>query len=328
MVVVINLGGTITSVAKGPMQPFYPSSSLSIKSIISRLPQHPYAVNIHCEDFVNMVSHDITFETLLLLAKKIAAMVDTNEIRGIVITQGTNALEEVAYFIQLLIKSDKPIVFTGAMRPVDALGYDGDRNLYNAITIANSREAIGKGVLVTFNDSIVSVRDAAKINPSIMSDFSGNDFALLGYVHRDRVYFYRTVNNYFFSIDYFDCMQINHLPSVTILFGYIGANHIMVEAAVSAKFQGIIVAGMGSGYMPKQMKNALCEAGKRGVIIVRCSRTGQGVVHIDEETDKKYGFIAGGMLTPSKARILLMLALTVTKNKNKLQRIFTRYSLA
>jgi len=313
---VLSLGGTITAQVSKPMQPFYGQPSITVAKLVAELPNHPQAIEIDCEELANVISHNLTFELMLLLAQRITTLIALPHITGIIVCQGTNALEEVAYFIHLLVKTAKPIVFTGAMRPANSLGYDGLRNLYNAITIAASPNAERRGVLVTFNDAIVSARDAAKLNASRISNFSGNDFGTLGYVHDNKTYFYKIASESESAslIQDFNINKLVHFPRVMILASYLESDELLVDAAITAGAQGIVVAGMGNGYMPDKMKVALSQASQIGIPVVRCSRTGEGVVHMDENTDITYGFIPAGILSAQKARILLMLASNVEKN--------------
>lgn len=319
---ILSLGGTILSASTSSVEPFYSSPSLDIFHIISQLPNDiNHLVELRYKTLSHVLSHNMSEDLLFLLANEMQQCISDPEVVGIVVTMGTNALEEVAYFIHLVIQTDKPIVFTGAMKPTNALGYDGIRNLYNAIMLANSKEAMNKGVLITFNDCITSARDTVKLNPGLIHDFAGNDFALLGYMHGSRPYFYRdpvmSAHTFQFPLD-----QIKTFSLIYILYAYLGADNILVEAAIQNSVRGIISAGMGNGHQPIKTTQALAKASAQGIIIIRCSRSGMGMIQHDKNTDDQYGFIPGGTLTPQKARILLAVALNVTHSPKDIATIF------
>ena len=204
----------------------------------------------------------------------------------------------------------------------NSMDHDGSKNLYNAILLAASNKAIGQGVLLTFNDSIVHAREASKINPSIMSDFSNSNLGVLGYIQGSNIHMHHQTLYKHTYLSAFNIVDIQKLPSVCIIYGHCGMSSIFVNAALKSNLKGIVSAGMGKGYQTIEVTESLVEASKQGVIIVRCSRSGQGIVHRDPKIDDKFGMVAGGSLNPQKAVILLALALTKTDDKLEIQRFF------
>jgi len=322
---ILALGGTISSIANKSTEEFYNHSSVDIKELILDLPFDKEKVTIICEQILHKISHEITHEDLLLVTRKVNELALNDTIDGIVITQGTNSIEEVAYFTNLVIRTKKPIVFTGSFRPLNALGYDGSRNLYNAILIASSSEAIGIGVVLTFNDCIVNARDACKLNPSLVGDFSINGSGIIGFVQSKGIYIQNITRHKHTYLSEFSIDEISNFAKIYIIFGHIGMDSVFVKAAIANGAQGIISAGFGKGYQSKEVTKALVDASKHGVFVVRCSRTGQGIINREEKIDDEYGIIAGGSLSPQKSQMLLSVALSKTQNKMEIQRIFEQY---
>ncbi len=318
------LGGTICSMANDPVEEYYNSASINIKSLIELLPIDKNEIEIQAEQVFQKISQDITNNDVYFLAKRLNDLALQDDVDGIVVTQGTNSIEEIAFFISLLINTHKPIVFTGAFRPYSALGYDGLRNLFNAIVIAADKQMENLGVLVTFNDCIVHARDAVKLDPSILGNFvnSNNMLGLIQgrSIHLNNQTNYVYKNNYTFPIE-----NLHNLPKVCIIYGHHGMDDLFVRAAIDNGFQGIISAGMGKGYQPDGVTKALIEASNKGLIIVRCSRTGCGIVRRDPKLDDKFGMVAGGYLNPQKAGIFLALVLTKTDDKFEIQGYFDEY---
>lgn len=321
---VLALGGTIASKADLPTAQFYNKPSSNIEELVSLIPEQKN-LKIISEQVLQKISHEITDEELLFIANKINSLVKKIEVKGIVVTQGTNCIEEIAYFINLVINTKKPIVFTGSYRPVNALGYDGVRNLYNSILVANSKNAIGMGVLICLTDSIISSRDASKLNPSIMEGFTVNGLGLRGYVHGNNVFIENQTRFRHTYLSDFNISSIIKIPKICILYGHLGMDATIIDFFINAGVDGIISAGMGSGYQPKKVTEALGCASKKGIIVVRCSRSLYGIVDRDVKIDDKFGFIAAGSLSPQKARILLIMALNKTKNTTDIQQIFDQY---
>lgn len=324
LVFVLALGGTISSVARHPAEEFYCHSSTEISELLSSLPIDHEKTDVVCEQFLQQISHEMTFDELVSVAKKIQELVNDELVDGVVVTQGTNSIEETAYFINLVIKTKKNIVFTGSHRPINSLGYDGSRNLYNAILLASSKPH-NLGVLLTFNDYIVNAREASKFNPSILDDFSASGIGVVGFIRGNEVLIQKVPQYKHTLFSEFSIYELKEEPKIYVIYGHICADNTFVEAAIRNNARGIISAGMGKGYQPKKVTEALVKASEKDIFIVRCSRTGQGFVNKEPGFDDNYGFIVAGSLTPQKARILLTVAISKTQNRTEIQRIFDEY---
>ncbi len=323
-IAVLAYGGTIACKTETPFDEFYDCPTLSIQEILSNIPLIDKVVEIQSEQMKQIISQEMSCDDLISLAQKINLVIQDENIDGVVITHGTNCMEEMAYFVSLVVNTEKPIVFTGAMKPSTSLCFDGLMNLYNSILIASSPKAKKLGVVLCFNNSIYSARNVTKYNPSLISAF-GNELSLLGYVEGNKIFIsnvpaYQHTYSSEFSID-----KLKYFPKVYIIYGYLGMDNAFVDAAIANNAIGIVSAGMGKGYQPKTITKALAQAVEKGLIVVRSSRIGEGIINHDPETDGKYHFIAGGSLSPQKARILLSVALTKTKDKKVIQDIFVRY---
>ncbi len=234
-------------------------------------------IEIDILNFLKVISHELTMTDLVEIAHKIQSLIDRHIYSGIIVTIGTNALEDVAYFVSLVIHTPIPIVFTGAHFPQKSLSFDGEKNLYNALQIANSQEAIGLGVLVSFYDYVVSAREAVKSPCGLPTNFADNGLGIIGYVVggkfilRSKPIYPNTILNNF-KVD-----KLNHLPRVVVIYGHIGIENIFVEAAINNHVAGIISAGFGKGYQPKSVTSSLKKAVEQGITVVRCSRSGFGL---------------------------------------------------
>ncbi|HSW68608.1 MAG TPA: asparaginase [Gammaproteobacteria bacterium] len=319
---VIALGGTILCMSENQLRENYNSPSINIDKLISLLPLDKKKFSITHEQLLQKISHDITHDDLFLIAKRVDAIANNDEIDGIVIVQGTNSIEETAYFINLVINTKKPIVFTGAFRPYNALGFDGIRNLYNSIILASHKQTSALGAVLIFNDYIVTARDASK---SLWGDFSSYGVEVAGFIQGNDIHIQKTGLKKHTYLSEFNINEVKTFPKIHIIYGHLGIDRMFVDTALANNAKGIISAGMGKGYQPKELADALIQASKKGIFVVRCSRTGQGILNRDSKIDDQFGFIAGGSLNPQKAVILLSVALSRTKDRNQIQRIFDEY---
>lgn len=323
---VLALGGTIACTVSHQTEEFYEYPSTSINELISLLPLDKEKITISSEQLLQQISHEMTHNDLILVARRINELANNDKVDGIVVTQGTNCIEETAYFINLVIKIKKPIVFTGSFRPANALGFDGIRNLYNSIVVSSNVSVAEIGVVLTFNDCIVSARDASKLNPSIVGDFSIGGIGLAGFVQGNNLYIQKLARYKHTYLSEFSINEIKDLSKIYIIYGHLGVDNVFVDAAIANNAKGIISAGMGKGYQSKEMTEALIRASRKGIFVVRCSRTGQGIINRDPKIDDQHGFIAGGsLMSPQKARILLSVALNKTEDRKEIQRIFDEY---
>lgn len=321
---VLELGGTINCNGDNSTSEFYKPSFENINDIIYTISEE---INIEVEvcAFLNVISHYLTIENLIQIACKIKVLISGNRYSGLIVTMGTNALEDVAYFISIIIQSDCPIVFTGAQYPKNSLSFDGQKNLYNAIKIITSNEAKGLGVLVTFYDYVLAARDAVKFPAGLPNNFSNQGSGVVGYIIGGNfILRYKPVYKY----NHFNSIKVNELtklPSVIIVYGHIGMNDKMINTAIETGVDGIVSAGFGKGYQPPLITNCLKNAVERDIPVVRCSRAGSGYSNIDPDYDESNGFIISSGLSAHKAAILLSVALNVTKDINELKKIFMDY---
>ncbi|WP_442022867.1 type II asparaginase [Pseudoduganella sp. RAF53_2] len=326
-VMILATGGTIAgSGATSTTTVGYTAATVGVQQLINAVPELSKVANVTGEQVFQIASESMTNEHWLTLAKRVNTLLAQPNVDGIVITHGTDTLEETAYFLNLVVKSRKPVVVVGAMRPGTALSADGPLNLYNAVILAGSQEAIGKGVLVSLNDQIQGARDVTKTNTSTPDSFKTPELGMLGYMQGNKPYFYHVSTRRHTVETEFDISNLQSLPQVDIVYGYANMSPVALNAFISAGAKGIIHAGTGDGSLAAKVKPALIAARKNGTIIVRASRVGQGIVARNgEANDDELDFVASDTLNAQKARILLMLALTKTNNTKEIQRMFWMY---
>ena len=325
---ILATGGTIAGAASSNTQVTgYKAGALAIQTLIDAVPAMKDYANVTGEQIVKISSNNMTDEVLLKLAKRCNELLADPKVDGIVITHGTDTLEETAYFLNLTVKSKKPVVVVGAMRPATAISADGPMNLLNAVKLAADPNAQDRGVLVALNDQINAAHDATKTNTTNVATFQAHDIGLLGYIAGGQNYFFRDTTFKHTHETEFDVSKIDKLPRVDIVYSHASDDSVLVDAAVKAGAKGIISAGSGNGSIHQDTEKGLAEAVKKGVVVVRSSRTGSGIV-TPTDPDNQYtkaGFLNGYSLNPQKARILLQLALTKTQDPKEIQRMFTEY---
>jgi L-asparaginase type II len=326
-VTILATGGTIAgSGATSTTMVGYTAATVGVQTLINAVPELKNVANVSGEQVFQIASESLTNEHWLALAKRVNALLAQPNVDGIVITHGTDTLEETAYFLDLVVKSRKPVVLVGSMRPSTAMSADGPVNLYNAVQVAASPEAVGKGVLVVMNDQIHAAREVTKTNTTTPDTFKTTELGMLGYVQGSRIAFYRQSLRKNTVDTEFDVGSLKALPAVDISYTYANVPPTAINAFVAAGDQGLIHAAVGDGSVPAQLKGALVDARKKGVIIVRASRVGQGIVARNgEANDDELDFVVSDTLNPQKARILLMLALTKTHDTKEIQRMFYTY---
>ena len=311
----------------------YKSGALTADELIKSVPEVKQFAEIKVEQLFNVASGDLTLDNVLTLAKRINTVFATDpQVAGIVVTHGTSTLEETAYFLNLTVRDERPVVVTGAMRPATATSADGPLNLVNAIRTASTREARDKGVLVVLNDEINAAREATKTSTYRVETFRAPDLGLLGYVDGDEVVFYRSSTRRHTTKSEFEVASIQELPKVDIYYSYVQSNTEMIGAMVRAGVKGIVFAGTGAGTITAAERAALkalpAPPTSPGPVLVRSSRVGSGRVigltGLREEYDA-LGLIPADNLNPQKARILLMLALTKTNSRDEIKRMFLEY---
>lgn len=275
--------------------------------------------------FRRLPSQAITVADWLELIKLLHELFETDSVDGAVITHGTNTLEETAYFLHLTLKTDRPVVLVGAMRPSSAISADGYLNLLNGVRVAAAPESKGLGVLVVLNDTILSARDVTKTATYRVETFQGRDLGPLGYADADGrvVYYHRPVRPHTTATE-FDPSEIDDLPRVDVVVSTIGADGTLIDAAVAAGARGIVSAGTGAGRPTPGEDAALDRAAQQGVLVCQGSRVGSGR-SLRSPGLRRRGFVAADNLQPWKARLLLALALTRTSDPDVVQSYFDRY---
>ena len=325
-VTIIATGGTIAGEAASSVQAGYTSGQVGVDALIKAVPTLNKLAQVKGEQISNVGSQDMSDEIWLKLAKRINELAKSPDVSGIAITHGTDTMEETAYFLHLVVKTKKPVVLTGSMRPSSALSADGPLNIFNAVAVAADPNAAGRGVMVVLNDQIHSAHDMTKTNTTSVETFMSPFRGLIGSSHFGENQYFRgpfakNTTSSEFSVD-----GVSSLPRVDILYVYEDMPGDIVEAMVKAGAQGIVVAGVGNGNMPKAVMDALAAAVKKGVVVVRGSRVPLGYVGRNVEVDDdKLNFVAAEELNPPKARVLLRLALMKTKDPKQIQAMFKAY---
>ena len=324
IIVVLDLGGTISKYTPQESAEFYNHRGDSISSFIDGY-LFAEKVKIAYEYFCDKISHELSMNEILALGNKVQDIIDKPEVFGLVISMGTNVLEDIAYFISLVIHTKKTIVFTGAHFPQNSLCFDGRKNLYNALILAKTEYTHEIGVVVTFNDTVVSARWATKSMPGIPNDFSFGGMGIIGYVvgeifHQKMIPLHKQTHKSEFSI-----RNIDFFPKILILYAHLGLGVDLTSIIDIASFDGIISAGYGKGYQTQVISELLCKASSANIPIVRCARSGQAISNNDENYDNKYGFIFTSDISPQKASILLSVCLSQKLSTPIIQRVFQEY---
>ena len=325
-VVVVATGGTIAGAGASALNSAtYQAAKVPVDKLIAGLPELANVANVRGEQAFQIASESFTNEKLLALGKQISALLKDPKVDGVVVTHGTDTLEETSFFLNLVIRSDKPIVVVGSMRPGTAMSADGGLNLYSAVTLAASPSARGKGVMVSMNDDILSGRDASK-RINIKTNAFSSQWGPLGMVVEGKTYWFRSLAKRHTLNSEFDIDRISALPEVHIVYGSGNMSPALYEGAVKAGAKAIIHAGTGNGSVANYMVDSLKAIRASGVHIIRSSRVGDGfVLRNSEQPDDKYDWVVAHDLNPQKAKILAAVALTTTNSTAELQRIFWEY---
>ncbi|MGJ7505723.1 asparaginase [Variovorax sp. ZT5P49] len=325
-VVILATGGTIAGAgASAVNSATYAAAKVGVEKLIAGLPELSKVANVRGEQVFQVASESLTNDNLLTLAKRVSALSKQADVDGIVITHGTDTLEETAYFLTLTVHTNKPIVVVGSMRPGTALSADGALNLYDAVNVAGSKDAMGKGVLVTMNDNIDSGRDVSK-NVNIKTSAFSSQWGPLGMIVEGRNYWFRAPVKRHTMNSEFDIDSITTLPPVEIAMGYEGVSSVAIDAIAKSGAKALIHGGTGNGSVADRIVPNLQKARADGVIVIRSARVPDGfVIRNAEQPDDKYDWVVAHDLRPQKARILAMVALTKTNNTKELQRIFWEY---
>ena len=327
---VLATGGTISGGGASPTSlTEYAAGTFSGAELVAAVPDLARHAAIRVEQVANVGSPNITFDDWRTLARRIDDIFRSEpDTAGIVITHGTNTIEETAYFLTLTVRHDRPVVLVGAQRPATAISADGPLNLLNAVRTAVSPEARGKGVLVVMNDEINAARDVTKTSTYRVETFNSRDLGFLGHVDADRVSFYRAPTRRHTADSEFDLTGVTAFPKVEIVYSYVEADPLLIETLTRSGADGIVLAGTGAGGMSRREREAFGRAAAlppdARPVIVRSNRVGSGRV-VPRASDADANMVAGDTLNPQKARILLMLALTRTRDLDEIRRMFREY---
>lgn len=323
---ILATGGTIAGTGSSATGTSYRAGQIAISDLINAVPELKNIAQITGEQIVKIGSQDMTDEVWLKLAHHLNRLLKRTDVDGVVITHGTDTMEETAFFLNLVLKSNKPVILTGAMRPSTSLSADGPLNLYNAVIAAGAPESAGKGVLIVMNGSILGAHAATKMNTIDVQTFQAPNSGPLGYVFNGKVHYNQTTDKIHTTQSVFDVTDLNALPKVGIVYSYSNVEANALDALIDNSYQGIIHAGVGNGNIHKNLFPKLIQASGNGILVVRSTRVPTGPTTPDAEIDdSKYGFIASQELNPQKARILLMLALTRTHERQLIQSYFNTY---
>ncbi|EEA00242.1 L-asparaginase, type II [Burkholderia sp. H160] len=324
-IVVIGTGGTIAGQGKASVNTStYMCSVLGIDEILGSIPHACELANLRSEQLLQTGSENFNNAHLLAIGKRVAELLARNDVDAVVITHGTDTIEETAYFLHLTLKSAKPVVVVGSMRPPSAMSSDAALNLYDALAVAMHPSSRGLGTLVVANNEIHTARDVVKSN-SFKLDAFRSPYGALGYVIEGAPRYYRRPARFHTLDTPWSINTLHSLPKVDIVYAY-GALEPGAVAAITANARGLIYAGTGNGNVASHLIEPLRDAVRRGVHVVRASRTGSGIVlHNGAQPDNEYGWLTVDDQIPQKARILLMLALTQTDETGALQAVFERY---
>ncbi len=322
-------GGTIDSVGTDRLDLAWyieAGKRLNTGELLGQLPELKSIAAVQEIPFRRLPSQALIDKDWLDLVRKIHSIFEDEQADGIVITHGTNTLEETAYFLNLTLKTDKPVVIVGSMRPSSAISADGYLNVVNAVRVAADPGSRGRGCLVVMNDAIFNARDVTKNATYRVEAFQSRDLGPLGFADADGkvMYYHQSMRPHTVQTE-FDVRHFQELPRVDVVLSYVGADGSMIDAAANAGAKGIISAATGAGRPTPAEDIAFDKAYKeKGMLMCLCSRVASGRVVRSPGLTKR-GFVAGDNLQPWKARLLLSLALTRTSNADEIQRMFDTY---
>ena len=325
-VVVLATGGTIAGAASSDVQAAYTSGQVGVEQLLAAVPQAKKLASLSGEQVSNIGSQDMNDEVWLKLARRVNELTAMPDVAGVVITHGTDTIEETGYFLNLVVKSKKPVVLTAAMRPSTALSADGPLNFFNAVAVAANKDAAGRGVLVVVNDWIHGASSLTKASTTAVQTFLSPLRGLVGTVAYGECEWFRgpvgknTVDSEF-SLD-----GVTALPRVDIVMAHANMDGALIDAAVAAGAKGVVIAGVGNGNMTKPALDAMAAQAKKGIVCVRSSRVATGRVGRNVEVDDdKLALVASDDLNPQKARVLLRLALLKPRSLAEMQKLFAEY---
>lgn len=325
-IVILATGGTIAGAGASSVAAGYTAGKLPIEDLLSAVPEANKVANLEGEQVASVGSQAMTDSVWLKLTKRVNELLQSAEVDGVVITHGTDTQGETAFFLDLTVKSDKPVVLVGAMRSATAISADGPKNLYDAIVVAANKSSAGRGVLVAMNEEIFSGREVNKMNTTSTATFQAPNTGPLGYVFDGKVAWYHATLRKHTTQTIFDVSQVNELPKVDILYGYSNPDPTLVDCLVNNGTKGIVIAGVGNGNLYPTVETKVKQATAKGIVVVRAARVASGRVTLNGETnDKALGTIVSDDLNPEKARVLLQLSLLKTSDPATIQGYFFEY---
>jgi len=325
-VVILATGGTIAGAGASALNSAtYAAAKVPVDKLLAGLPELANVANVRGEQVLQIASESFTNDNLMKLGKRVSALVKQADVDGIVVTHGTDTLEETAFFLNLVIRTSKPIVVVGSMRPGTALSADGALNLFDAVSVAASKDSGGKGVLVTMNDEINSGRDVAKL-VNIKTEAFKSQWGPLGLVVEGKNYWFRAPVKRHTAQSEFNIDDFDTLAAADIAYGYGNQPATAIEALGKGGIKALIHAGTGNGSVADRNVASLQALRAQGVQIIRSSRVPAGfVLRNAEQPDDKYDWVVAHDLNPQKARILAAVALTKPLSSKDLQRVFMEY---
>src|SRR6187397_3037869 len=325
-VIILATGGTIAGAGASADRAGYTAGKIPIEDLIGAIPTVKKIATITGEQIASVGSQDMSIEIWKKLAIRINEIIAKKEAEGIVVTHGTDTQEETSYFLDLVVPSAMPVVLTGSMRPSTAISADGPKNLFAAITVAIDPKSKNRGVLVSFNEGIYDGREVMKMSTTFTNAFGSPNTGAIGHAYDGKVEYYANSVRERDPKSPVTIVADTKLPRVDIVYMYADAPADMIDLLVAKKVDGIVIAGVGNGNFNKTYMDAVKRAVAAGVVVCRASRTPSGrVVLHDEINDDELGTTVSDDLNPQKARILLMLGLTKTKDKKQLQQFFFKY---
>lgn len=325
-VLILATGGTIAGSAASGVQSGYTSGQVTIDAMVNAVPDAMKLADIKGEQISNVGSQDMSFEIMLKVANRINELASGKEYDGFVITHGTDTMEETAYFLNLVVKTEKPVVLVGSMRPSTAISADGPLNLYNAIAVAADPKAKAHGVLLVMNDWIHSAQSLTKVSTTAVQTFMSPIRGLIGTTSYGVNDFYHYPDQKFGKSSEFEVKGVTTFPRVDIIYADADMKPDLIDASIEKGAKGIVIAGVGNGNMNKASLDACARASKKGIIVVRSTRVATGIVGRNVEcNDDELGLIASYGLNPQKSRILLTVALLKPRKLDELQKIFLEY---
>ena len=323
---VLATGGTIAGAQASATGYGYKSGAYDVATLLAAVPNLDKLATISGEQVANIGSQDMNDAVWLQLAKRVNQVLKGKDTDAVLITHGTDTLEETSYFLSLVVKSAKPVVMVGSMRPATAISADGPGNIYNGVAAAIHPGAKGRGVLVSLNDEIHYARNVVKTDTTSVQTFRSLNRGPAGLVHTGTVEWFQPMDRMLGPASEFSVDGLDTLPRVDVIYAHANMSPDLIEAAIANGAQGIVVAGVGDGNMTAPALEALTTAAKRGVVVVRSTRLPMGIVLRNNEVDDDArGFVASGELNPAKSRVLLLLALTRTKDPARIQKMFYTY---